>query len=101
MKATVQTIDAPAALAKSPAAEKSRVAVLNDLFKTRLTTLVLLTTMVGFYLGSRSQVSWALMFNALFGTALLAFGAAALNQLIEREHDAKMARTADRPLPSG
>jgi len=41
------------------------------------------------------------MFNTLFGTALLASGAAALNQLLEREHDAKMRRTQDRPLPSG
>jgi protoheme IX farnesyltransferase len=37
----------------------------------------------------------------LLGTALLAGGAAALNQLLEREYDAKMRRTQDRPLPSG
>jgi protoheme IX farnesyltransferase len=37
----------------------------------------------------------------LFGTALVASGASALNQLLEREYDAKMKRTADRPLPSG
>jgi protoheme IX farnesyltransferase len=41
------------------------------------------------------------MFHALFGTALVASGAAALNQLLEREYDAKMRRTAGRPLPSG
>ena len=62
---------------------------------------MLLTTLVGFYLGSRGPVSWVLMFNTLFGTALLASGASALNQLLEREHDAKMRRTQDRPLPSG
>jgi len=101
MKATVQTLVAPAPLVKIPVAEKSRASVLNELFKTRLTTLVLLTTLVGFYLGSRPPVSWVLMFNTLFGTALLASGAAALNQLIEREHDSKMRRTQDRPLPSG
>jgi protoheme IX farnesyltransferase len=71
------------------------------LFKARLTTLVLLTTLAGFYLGSRSPISWPLMFNTLLGTALLASGAAALNQWLEREHDAKMRRTQDRPLPSG
>ena len=84
-----------------PAAEKSLAAVLSELFKMRLTALVLLTTLVGFYLGSRAPVSWVLMFNTLFGTAMLASGAAALNQLFERDHDAKMRRTQDRPLPSG
>lgn len=41
------------------------------------------------------------MFHTLLGTALVAGGAAALNELLEREHDAKMRRTASRPLPSG
>ena len=41
------------------------------------------------------------MFHALFGTALVAAGAAALNQLLERDYDAKMRRTPGRPLPSG
>src|SRR5271168_861616 len=101
MKATAQILDAAAPLAKAPITEKSRAAVLGELFKMRLTTLVLLTTLVGFYLGSHAPVSWVLMFNTLLGTALLASGAAALNQLFEREHDAKMRRTQDRPLPSG
>lgn len=81
--------------------EKSWPAVFADLVKARLTMLVLLTTLVGFYLGWRGAMNFALMFHALFGTALIASGAAALNQLIEREHDAKMRRTASRPLPSG
>ncbi|HEY3915041.1 MAG TPA: heme o synthase [Verrucomicrobiae bacterium] len=101
MKATVQTLDTPPALAKAPTAEKSLPVILSELFKVRLTGLVLLTTLVGFYLGSRGPFSWVLMFDTVFGTALLASGAAALNQLIEREHDAKMRRTQDRPLPSG
>jgi protoheme IX farnesyltransferase len=101
MKAAAQTLVAGPALAKAPATEKSLPAILCELFKLRLTGLVLLTTLVGFYLGSRSPVSWVLMFHALCGTALLASGAAALNQFIEREHDAKMTRTQDRPLPSG
>jgi len=63
--------------------------------------LVLLTTYVGFYVGGRGAVSYALMFHTLLGTALVAAGAAALNQLLEREYDAKMRRTATRPLPSG
>jgi heme o synthase len=81
--------------------EKSWFAVYADLFKARLTALVLLTTFVGFYLGWRGAMNFLPMFHALFGTALVASGAAALNQFLEREHDAKMRRTATRPLPSG
>ena len=82
-------------------AEKSWTAVFADLVKARLTTLVLLTTLVGFYLGWRGAMNFALMINALAATALVAAGASALNQLLEREHDAKMRRTQNRPLPSG
>jgi len=95
MKSSAEALSASAAL------EKSWAAVLADLVKARLTALVLLTTFVGFYLGERGAVNFLLMFHVLFGTALVAAGAAALNQWLEREHDAKMRRTASRPLPSG
>ena len=95
MQATVQP------LTQAGTAEKSWLIVYADLFKARLTSLVLLTTLVGFYLGSRGPVDFVLMCHALVGTALLASGAAALNQLLEREYDARMRRTQDRPLPSG
>jgi len=90
-----------AALNPTGALDKSWAAVLADLVKARLTLLVLLTTCVGFYLGERGAVNGLLMFHTLFGTALVAGGAAALNQLLEREYDARMRRTASRPLPSG
>ena len=83
------------------ATEKSWAAMLADLTKARLTTLVLLTTLVGFYLGWHGPMNFLLMFNALAATALVASGASALNQLLEREYDAKMPRTQNRPLPSG
>jgi len=94
MSSTAQNVAAVA-----PA--KSWFAVYSDLVKARLTLLVLLTTLVGFYVGFNGPMNYALMFHALFGTALVASGAAALNQLLEREYDARMRRTADRPLPSG
>lgn len=94
MSSTVQNVAASA-----PA--KSWLAVYSDLVKARLTLLVLLTTLVGFYVGFQGQMNYLLMFHALFGTALVASGAAALNQLLEREYDARMRRTAGRPLPSG
>src|SRR5258706_576511 len=83
------------------ATEKSWASVFADLIKARLTTLVLLTTLVGFYLGWRGEMNFTLMFHVLMGTALVAAGASALNQLLEREYDAKMRRTQGRPLPSG
>jgi len=80
---------------------KGWVSVYSDLVKARLTMLVLLTTLVGFYMGWDKPMDYAMMFHTLFGTALVASGAAALNQLLEREYDARMKRTASRPLPSG
>jgi len=81
--------------------QKGGVAVFGELLKLRLTLLVLLTTLVGFYVGFRGPMNYALMLHTVFATALVAGGAAALNQLLERVHDAKMRRTAGRPLPSG
>jgi protoheme IX farnesyltransferase len=89
------------ALSATAVAQKSWPAVFADLVKARLTALVLLTTFVGFYLGARGAVNFLAMFHALLGTALVASGAAALNQWLERDYDAKMRRTASRPLPSG
>jgi heme o synthase len=88
-------------LTPAAATESGWLAVYADLFKARLTSLVLLTTMVGFYIGFRGPVDYGLLCRTLLGTALLAGGAAALNQLLEREYDGKMRRTQDRPLPSG
>jgi protoheme IX farnesyltransferase len=87
-------------LSEAAAIEKSAFTVFCDLIKARLTFLVLLTTLVGFYVGTRGTMDWLLMIRALAGTTLLACGASALNQLWEREHDAKMRRTESRPLPS-
>lgn len=95
MKATTSAINEYAA------AEKSRIAIIAELVKARLTSLVLLTTTVGFLIASRSNFSGMLLLNTLMGTGLLACGAAALNQLLERSRDGLMTRTADRPLPAG
>lgn len=90
-----------AEILNAAAADKNWTAVFADLVKARLTTLVLLTTLVGFYAGWNGPMSFVLMFNTLAATALVAAGASALNQLLEREYDAKMRRTQGRPLPSG
>jgi protoheme IX farnesyltransferase len=71
------------------------------LTKPRLNLLVLVTTLAGLYLASPAGVSFALAANTLIGTALVAGGAAALNQVWERETDRRMRRTSNRPLPRG
>lgn len=72
-----------------------------ELVKARLTLLVLLTTAVGYYLGAAGPINPAGLFHAVFGTALAAAGAAALNQWWERRLDALMHRTKTRPIPAG
>ena len=71
------------------------------LTKPDVTFLVAMTTVAGFYLGSRGALDWPLMLYTLGGTLLVAAGTAALNQYVEREMDSVMRRTAARPLPSG
>jgi protoheme IX farnesyltransferase len=71
------------------------------LTKPRLNLLVLLTTLGGLYLASPRGVPLMLVVHTLAGTALVAGGAAALNQVWERDTDGRMRRTSRRPLPRG
>jgi len=89
---------------ENPALASSRHGFASDLaelVKARLTLLVLLTTAVGFYLGSETPIGYRALFNTVFGTAAAAAGAAALNQWWERRADALMRRTRTRPIPAG
>lgn len=72
-----------------------------ELTKPRVIVMVLATTLVGFYLGSQGVPDYLCLLHTLIGTALAGGGTLALNQLIEREADAKMHRTRLRPLPDG
>ncbi len=71
-----------------------------ELTKPNVTWLILMSTAVGFYLGSR-QIEWWLLAHVMIGTALVASGTAALNQWMERAVDGRMRRTRNRPLPAG
>jgi len=71
------------------------------LTKPRLVQMVLISTLAGYYLGSLGEFDWIRLLNTLLGTALAAGGTIALNQYLERDLDAKMRRTRDRPLPDG
>jgi heme o synthase len=109
MSSTVQRIvetpietAAPAApvVAKKP----SLIGDYAQLFKVRVTSLIVMTAWAGYYMGAAksgvSSLSWTLL-NALWGIGLTSAGAAALNEVLERDLDARMRRTRNRPLPSG
>ncbi|MBV9573283.1 MAG: protoheme IX farnesyltransferase [Acidobacteriales bacterium] len=72
-----------------------------ELTKPEVNLLILMATSAGFYLGSRGAFHFGRLTNTLVGTLLVASGTATLNQWMERVWDAKMRRTANRPLPSG
>ncbi len=82
-------------------AEPGILADLMDLTKARLNLLVLITTFVGYWMGSHGPIEWARLVQAMLGTALCAASAAAFNQLWEVKIDALMARTASRPIVAG
>jgi protoheme IX farnesyltransferase len=82
-------------------AEPGILADLLDLTKARLNLLVLITTFVGFWMGSPGAVDWLRLLQAMLGTALCAASAAAFNQLWEVKVDALMPRTASRPIVAG
>ena len=71
-----------------------------ELTKPRLTSLVLFTTFVGFWVGAAGSVPLLLLFHTMAGTALVAGGASAFNMYTERELDVMMKRTVLRPLAS-
>lgn len=71
------------------------------LTKPEVNLLILITTSAGYYLGARSGLHLLGLFQTLLGTLLVASGTATLNQWMERIWDARMRRTANRPIPSG
>jgi protoheme IX farnesyltransferase len=83
------------------AARPGRLAACVELTKPRIVVMVLLTTAVGFWLGARASGHPLDIVATLLGTALVAGGASAWNQVLERARDARMRRTARRPLPAG
>jgi len=107
-----QAISAPIKLAAHPISVSSpalgsTTTLLHDcfvLFKVRVVALVLVTGWGGYYLGAMqsgvSSVQRGLL-GALLGIGLVSAGAGALNEALERKTDARMKRTADRPIAAG
>jgi len=83
---------------------RERAQVASDLLaltKPRVVLMVLITTVVGYYVGLAGAPDYGRLAALLLGTALAAGGTLALNQYWERDVDARMARTRTRPLPEG
>jgi len=78
---------------------RQRLADYAELAKPRVVSLVLVTTVVGYYLGAAGTPPVLPLLHMLVGTALAAGGTLALNQYLERDLDARMERTRRRPLP--
>ncbi|HEY8750814.1 MAG TPA: heme o synthase [Tepidisphaeraceae bacterium] len=97
-----QTVGA-LALESSPLASgvRQRCVDFYELTKPRMNFLVVITTMVGYYMASGGLGDWRRVLATLFGTALTAAGASVFNQFVERRLDVLMKRTANRPLPAG
>ncbi len=91
----------PTAVPVASALVRRRLVDYLVLVKPRVVTMVLVTTVVGYYLGSIGATALAPLVHTLVGTALAAAGTLGLNQVLERESDARMERTRDRPLPAG
>jgi len=75
-----------------------------ELTKPEVNFLIAMTTVAAFCLGSPKlfvHFPWILLLNTLLGTVLVASGAGALNQLLERKFDAQMRRTSRRPIAAG
>jgi protoheme IX farnesyltransferase len=80
---------------------RSRPADYLELTKPRIAVMALFTVAAGYLLGAGTAAEARTLFHALVGAGLVATGGAALNQLMERRLDARMRRTAGRPLPAG
>ena len=104
MRSTTITLPDDTDAANQPskqAALAPSVADFIELVKPRLVVMILITTAAGFYLGAQQAVDWLRCLHTLVGAGLTAAGVLGLNQYLERDVDAQMKRTQDRPLPGG
>jgi heme o synthase len=93
-----------AALGPAPGATATFIGDLRELFKFKVTAMVLVTTWAGFYLGSMNSGISSMqrgLIETLVGVALVSAGASALNEALERKSDAMMIRTSQRPIAAG
>jgi len=90
--------------APSPGATATLIHDFRELFKVKVVALLLVTGWGGFYLGSMQSGITSMqrgLLDTLLGIGLVSAGAGALNEVLERKTDARMKRTADRPMAAG
>jgi UbiA prenyltransferase family protein len=80
---------------------RSRWADFVELTRPRLAVMVLFTTAAGFCLAGAGAGDLVRLLHTVLGTALVVAGATSLNQVLERNSDARMERTRNRPLSAG
>lgn len=80
---------------------RGRISAFVALTKPRIAVMVLVTVAVGFALGATGPIAPGRLLLTLIGTGLVAGSASTWNMILERDRDARMKRTANRPLPSG
>jgi protoheme IX farnesyltransferase len=93
--------------ASAEQAAPSLIAQYYELTKPGISKMVMMTTLAGFYLALPSgqsmfdsDVAW-LLATTILGTLLISSGSCVANHILERDVDARMKRTAARPLPAG
>jgi protoheme IX farnesyltransferase len=102
MSVLESTLARPAQATPTSRPLTARLADYRELAKPRIAVMVLVSVAVGFLLAGPTEEGLLItFFHALLGIGLVAAASAALNQFVERETDAKMIRTANRPLPAG
>jgi heme o synthase len=89
------------ALPTAPSRLIDRITDYVELTKPRIAVMALFTVAAGYLLGAGAGFDVRTLFHTLVGAGLVAAGGSALNHLLERGIDARMRRTANRPLPAG
>ena len=86
---------------RKPSPATSKLGAFFELTKPRITFLILVSTALGFYLGSQGKINSNQFAFTIIGTFLLAGGAGAINHFVEKDLDKLMDRTQSRPIPAG
>ena len=86
---------------RKPSPATSQLGAFFELTKPRITFLILVSTALGFYLGSKGEINSNQFIQTVIGTFLLSGGAGAINHFVEKDLDKLMDRTQSRPIPAG
>ena len=86
---------------RNPSPATSQLGAFFELTKPRITFLNLVSTALGYYLGSQGEIIMNHFFITMMGTFLLAGGAGSINHFVEKDLDKLMDRTQSRPIPAG